>query len=159
MKRSQKILVASAAVTGTAVVGLIFALATQPDLIAPGKATHWMVTYEVETDPVDALTDTTVTYRTQENPEGRASDVDAEGVEPSGMRGDESAWFGTGKVMAQEPAKMTVTPPADVSARCRISVDAGVELTAKKGLPGETIVCEVKTPEWNNGLLGRLRIG
>lgn len=159
MKTRKKILIATAAVTGVAATGLIFTLATHSDLIAPGRASHWMVTYEVSTEPADALTGTTISYLTQDDPEAPVMEIDAEDVEPSGRSDGEFSWFGNGKIMAQKPAKVSVTPPADVSARCRITVDEGVELTTKTGAPGEPIVCEKETAEWYNGLLGRLRIG
>ncbi len=145
--RAPRLLLAAA---GVVTLGIGLTGCGALDAVVKSAADAWQVTYEVTTDSEAAVPLSEVAYLDMESrTDGQhlveASDAEtrAEPAHPG-----QSIWSQDSIVVVGDQAQITATPPAGVTASCRILLDGKKEVAAATAAPGEPVRCEAEAPEF-----------
>lgn len=112
----------------------------------------WAVTFEVS---VDTPTATALTAASAEGAERRGDDpgVQELGAVATSAPADSSSrsvWRHEKIVLAGDRALVTATPPAGVSATCRVLLDDERVIAEEHAVAGAPVRCSVTTPEFDH---------
>ncbi|MBP1324875.1 hypothetical protein JOF28_000107 [Leucobacter exalbidus] len=114
------------------------------------SADAWAVTYEVSTDTEAATPLQQVTYLDQETRAVEVAPVtlDEALAQPTAAE-DTASWQTDTLALTGAKVSVSATPPATVTAHCRILLDGEREIAAETGGPGEEVTCEAVTPPFD----------
>ena len=150
MTSSRRPRLARLGVAGAAGILLASALSGCAQIGATLNPQAWAITYhvEVEGEGSDLLSE--VTYGEAKQRGGDTESTELGEVTTTEKGNDEGVreWQAEAVVTATRPAWVEVTPGPDASVRCRILIDGVREIHSTQSQPGETLTCEVDTPEF-----------
>ena len=110
----------------------------------------WAVTYEVTTDADSPQELTAVAYDLEAD-RGKPSEVVEKGTATTKAESSGTTALRIESIVAAtERASITATPPAGVTATCRILLDDEREIATSTSGPGEPVSCEVDTPAFGD---------
>ncbi|WP_144764980.1 hypothetical protein [Curtobacterium sp. 9128] len=108
----------------------------------------WSVTYEVTVDSPDATPLHDVRYVGAETRGAAPETHTVASTSTKATSGANTTWTHESIVLAEDDASVRATPPADVTASCRVLLDGKKVLIEEHGGLGQTVRCAATTPKF-----------